>query len=422
MKKLILLVLLVLTLTCKNYYAEQPIIISFEGTFTNEKVDGPSTIHGAKDIEITIRTGVDIAENNQGTIIWREVMESVRFDNGYMSVELGKIITNPLFPRHFDISTPSVVLSISGIPGEVNMPIRHQPYAIIAKIAIKAHTVSANGILGDIPSSKIRGDFTHITGLGNITSTTNLQSSLFVAEDLLVVDQSLDGVGIMTTMPQFPLDVNGTINATALYINGVSITPNFSKWTPVTTGIHYSNGNVGIGLDNPQASLHVNGTSKLMKETHIYDKLVVTGDTKIGTNASIIESDKADLAIEGNLNIRGNLYNKGIIHKQIIANRTAIDWNESQRIQIVLDEITTANIVQFEGHPVGPANLLMVIKIPDSIVTSNINWKFTGKNILWSGQLKPKITPGPNTDIVSFYYDGIDTYYGVGSLDFGVNP
>ena len=65
-------------------------------------------------------------------------------------------------------------------------------------------------------------------------------------------------VGIGTTTPGYKLDVNGTVNATGLNINGSPITT--SQWSTGSSGINFTSGNVGIGTSSPQRTLDL-GTS-----------------------------------------------------------------------------------------------------------------------------------------------------------------
>ena len=62
------------------------------------------------------------------------------------------------------------------------------------------------------------------------------------------------GVGKLPS-DTYKIDVNGSINATSVLINGVNITG--SKWTTSGTNIYYNLGNVGIGTNNPLALLDV---------------------------------------------------------------------------------------------------------------------------------------------------------------------
>jgi hypothetical protein len=64
-------------------------------------------------------------------------------------------------------------------------------------------------------------------------------------------------VGIGKTNPQYLLDVNGTINANSILINGQPM--GSSVWSLSENNTYYNSGNVGIGTSTPLETLHVNG-------------------------------------------------------------------------------------------------------------------------------------------------------------------
>ena len=84
----------------------------------------------------------------------------------------------------------------------------------------------------------------------------------------LFVDTSTSRVGILTNTPTTALDVNGTVKATAFDGDGALLTGipssaingTLSQWTTVTgPKIHYSDGQVGIGIADPLWALDVVG-------------------------------------------------------------------------------------------------------------------------------------------------------------------
>lgn len=68
------------------------------------------------------------------------------------------------------------------------------------------------------------------------------------------------GIGTSTPNASYKLDVNGTINATGLTVNGSAVTS--SQWTTSGTTINYASGNVGIATGTPTEKLHVTGNIK----------------------------------------------------------------------------------------------------------------------------------------------------------------
>lgn len=73
------------------------------------------------------------------------------------------------------------------------------------------------------------------------------------------INYSTGNVGIGVASPGTKLDVNGTVNATALTINGVAVTG--SQWSTSGSTINYSSGNVGVNNSSPSAKLHVSGVT-----------------------------------------------------------------------------------------------------------------------------------------------------------------
>ncbi len=69
----------------------------------------------------------------------------------------------------------------------------------------------------------------------------------------LVIPEGFVGIG--TDDPQYALDVNGVINATAINVDGAPS----GNWGTSGTDINFLTGNVGIGLASPTERLHVRG-------------------------------------------------------------------------------------------------------------------------------------------------------------------
>ena len=85
-----------------------------------------------------------------------------------------------------------------------------------------------------------------------------LRFSTYPAGDALVL-QSNGNIGMGTAAPNYKLDVNGTINASSILINGQPFAGGGSQWATSANTINYMAGNIGIGTTTPDAKLAVKG-------------------------------------------------------------------------------------------------------------------------------------------------------------------
>jgi hypothetical protein len=98
-----------------------------------------------------------------------------------------------------------------------------------------------------------------VGGYGGITFEVGSENSVGTKVERMRVDAN-GNVGIGTTTPgsSYKLDVNGTINAAGILINGVPFAGGGSQWTTSGTNVYFStSGNVGIGTASPSAKLNV---------------------------------------------------------------------------------------------------------------------------------------------------------------------
>ena len=100
------------------------------------------------------------------------------------------------------------------------------------------------------------------TNIQTFAGRVEVNSNLTVNTNTLHVDSVAGRVGIGKTDPAYAMDVNGTVNATALYVDGSEFIG--SPWTESDSNIYYTGGNVGIGTATaPQKTLEVAGPMRI---------------------------------------------------------------------------------------------------------------------------------------------------------------
>jgi hypothetical protein len=188
--------------------------------------------------------------------------------------------------------------------------------------------------------------------------------------DLMTFDLSNGKIGIGFTNPAYKLDVNGTINATGILVNGSPISSGgASQWTSGSNSISYSAGNVGIGtIPTPSSpyKLDVNGT---INATNILvnGAPISSGSASqwtSGTNSISYSSGNVGIGtpgtsykldVNGSTNVTGNLNVGGT--GNINATGTITGGNIVAKYQDVAEWVRSS-----EGIPAGTVVVLDVIR------------------------------------------------------------
>jgi hypothetical protein len=142
------------------------------------------------------------------------------------------------------------------------------------------------------------------TNIQSFAGQVEVNSNLAVDTNTLHVDSVAGRVGIGKTDPAYAMDVNGTVNATALYVDGSEFVSGL--WTESGSNIYYTSGNVGIGTTDPQKTLEVAGPMRITDGgTNVSDLSIGVGEPA-WTFQSKITAPGAFVSVAASVSISGD--------------------------------------------------------------------------------------------------------------------
>jgi hypothetical protein len=163
---------------------------------------------------------------------------------------------------------------------------------------------------GQVRASKFIGDGSELTGLGSDPQGlwgTN-------GSDIFYTNRR---VGIGTNSPEQKLHVDGRVQASAFIGDGSELTGINQPWTTLSDGgIHFDNGNVkrvGIGTNNPQERLHVNGNILIgqgssNRRGDISDIIFIQENSTVAIGGGLSNLDiNYKLYVHGNMKVFGSV-------------------------------------------------------------------------------------------------------------------
>jgi len=107
--------------------------------------------------------------------------------------------------------------------------------------------------------------FNATTGPGSTAAIGSVPGTSFVIRsggfDSIFIDPNNQRVGIGTTTPAYRLDINGVVNATDFYKNGVPFAA--GVWSTSDNDIYYNAGKVGIGTISPSEQLEITNNARI---------------------------------------------------------------------------------------------------------------------------------------------------------------
>ncbi len=167
------------------------------------------------------------------------------------------------------------------------------------------------------------------------------------------INYGTGNVGIGVASPNTKLDVNGTVNATALTLSGTPVVS--SQWATSGTAINYAVGNVGIGVASPNTKLDVNGTVNAMALTVsgapvVSSQWATSGATINYANGNVgiaTANPTEKLHVTGNVKVIGSIDVSGNINAKY---QDVAEWVESSQelsagTVVVLDDTKSNQVV-----------------------------------------------------------------------------
>jgi hypothetical protein len=208
-----------------------------------------------------------------GTPLWTETYNNINIINGIVNTTLGSITT---FPSDiFDNDTRWIEITINSDVLSPRTKFVSCPYAFLSEKAynLTGSTITTlNGNLGigtTNPSKRL-----HVIGETYISSSMVIGNGIFVDKDC--ISKNSDGIylysgnGIVARTKYYYLDIYDIESSTGLRFvknsgTGETVTAIFD-WNG---NILIPNGNVGIGITNPNYRLYVNGDINISGDYYI---------------------------------------------------------------------------------------------------------------------------------------------------------
>ena len=203
----------------------------------------------------------------------------------------------------------------------------------------------------------------------------------------LFVDTNTSRVGILTNTPTTTLDVNGTVTATAFAGDGALLTGipssaingTLSQWTTVAgPKIHYSDGNVGIGVADPLHTLDVAGDINFSGTLRQGGSAFVSTPWTIETSPAALSYTGGNVGIgaatpSAKLEVTGNVY----VSSDLALGGTLTMGTVNVEAQHALSAITatgntTPHTVEFQNAETGLVTTGNVSVGKDLTVTGNV--------------------------------------------------